>query len=94
MTGDFGAVRILSKKESRERERELERFVAFFVGRRVNLALRDGSVIVNVILGPLNGKHILGYRAFPADKIRYLPLLNVELITAVSLIAEWLQEAS
>ena len=94
MTGDFGATIILSKKESRERERELERFVALFVGRRVNLALRDGSVIINVILEPLNGKHILGYRAFPADKIRYLPLLNIELITAVSLIAEWLQEAS
>ena len=57
MTGDFGAVKILSKKESRERERELERFVALFVGRRVNLALKDGSVIINVVLEPLNGKH-------------------------------------
>ena len=94
MTGDFGAIKILSKKESRERERELERLVALFVGRRVNLALKDGSVIINVILEPLNGKHLLGYRAFPAGKIRYLPLFNVELITAVSLAAEWLQEAS
>jgi hypothetical protein len=47
MTIDFGAVKILSKKESHERERELERLVALFVGRRVNLALKDGSVIIN-----------------------------------------------
>ena len=92
MTIDFGAVKILSKKERRVRERELERFVALFVGRRVNLALRDGSVIINVVLEPLNGKRTLGYRAVPEGKIRYLPLFNVELITAVSLIAEWLQE--
>ena len=94
MTGDFGANKILSKKERHEREREMERLVALFVGRQVNLALRDGSVIINVVLEPLKGKHILGYRALPADKIRYLPLLNIELITAVSPIAEWLQEAS
>ena len=94
MTGDFGANKILSKKERRERERELQRLIALFVGRRVNLALRDGLVIINVILEPLNGKRILRYRAMPAGKIRYLPLFNIELITAVSLAAEWLKEAS
>jgi hypothetical protein len=94
MTIDFGTIKILSKKEIRERERELERFAALFVGRRVNLDLKDGSVIINVILEPINGKRILRYRAVPDGKIRYLPLLNVELITAVSLIGEWLQEAS
>jgi hypothetical protein len=94
MTVDFGAIKILSKKKSHERERELERLVLLFVGRRVNLALKDGSVIINVILEPLNGKHILRYRALAAGKIQYLPLFSVELITAVSLIAEWLKEAS
>jgi hypothetical protein len=94
MTGDFGAVKILSKKESHVRERELHRLIALFVGRRVNLALRDGSVIVNVVLEPLNGKRLLRYRVFAAGKIRYLPLFNVELIMAVSLASEWLQEAS
>jgi hypothetical protein len=93
MTG-FDAVKILSKKERRQRECDLRRVVASFVGRRVNLALRDGSVIVNVFLEPLAGKRLLRYRSTATGAVRYLALFEVDLITAVSLEAKWLQEVS
>jgi hypothetical protein len=60
LSGNFDAVKILSKKERRPHERDLRRSVASFVGRRVNLALRDGSVICNVFWSCLPVSVFLG----------------------------------
>lgn len=94
MSGSFDAIKILSKKERHLRERDLRRLITPLVGRRVNLSLRDGSVIVNVFLEPLAGKRLLRYRSTAAGAVQYLPLWAIDTATVVSLQTEWLKEVS
>jgi hypothetical protein len=77
-----------------QRERDLRWRAVSLVGHRVNLALKDSSVIVNVFLAPFEEKHSVGYRLTPAGKILYYPLSEVELITPISVVVDWLKEAS
>ena len=90
----FDDLKILSKKERHRRERDLRRVVNSFVGSRVNLALSDGSVIVNVRLESPAGKCLIRYRSTAAGALRYLQLFQVELITPVSPLVALQQEAS
>ena len=77
-----------------QRVRDLRLLASHLAGRRVNLTLKDGSVIVNVLLAPFEEKHSIRYSLTTAGKFCYLPLSSVELITSLGLEAEWLKEAS
>jgi hypothetical protein len=94
MTSIFDDRKILSKNQRRKQERSLGRSIASFVGKRVNLTLRDESVIINVLLERPIGKRILRYRVPPKGEIKYLPIFELELITSVPLEVEWLNEVS
>ena len=89
----FDDLKIISKKERHRHEREMRHIVNSLVGSRVNLALRDGSVIVNVRLESPASKYLIRYRSTPADPIRYLQLFQIELITPVSPLVALQQEA-
>ena len=90
----FDDFKIISKKERHRREREMRHIVKSLVGSRVNLALRDGSVIVNVRLESPASKCLMRYRATPADPVRYLQLFQIELVNPISPLMALQQEAS
>lgn len=75
-----------------QRVRDLRLLASQLAGRRVNLTLKDGSVIVNVLLAPFEEKHSIRYRLTTTGKFYYLPLSSVELITTLALEAQLLAE--
>jgi hypothetical protein len=93
LSGSWASAEILSKKDRRRHEAKIRRAAAPFVDKWVNLSLRDGSIISKVYLTPFPGKRLLRYST-AAGEAWFVPLADVDGVTAVLLEGEWLQGCS